>query len=117
MVRKVKITDADTGEALRETYAPAIPMFFGFLTASDLLKVISAMVAFIIFFVNGQNDKKLMQDNLTAMQISVTRLTDFRDNSDAFNTLVYGTKIKDGQPVDPSFKVTNITITTNKKEN
>lgn len=107
MVRKVKVTDANTGETLREDYVPTQPLLFGFMSPSDILKVGSATLAVVVFFVNGQNDKKLMQDNLAAMQVSVSRLTDFRDNSDRWNTTVYNTGFRNGEPIDPSFKVRN----------
>ncbi len=107
MVRKVKIIDATTGEQLREEYSPVQKLLFGFLSPTDFLKLGGAIVAVIVFFINGQNDKRLMQSNLTAMQITVSRLTDFRDNSDNFNTLAYNTKFKNGEPVDQSFKVNN----------
>ncbi len=107
MPRKVKICDAETGEELRETYTRMEPLLFGVLSPSDVLKVASALIAFIVFFVNGQNDKKLMQENLTAMQVSVSRLTDFKENSDGWNTQVYGTRFKNGEPVDANFTLKN----------
>ncbi len=107
MVRKVKIIDAESGEQLRETYTPATPMLFGFLTPSDVLKFGSAAVMIVVFFVNGQNDKKIMQENLTAMQISVSRLTDFKENSDAWDSQVFGTRFRNGEPIDSNFKLPN----------
>lgn len=104
MVRKVKIIDATSGEELRETYAPATPMLFGFLSPSDVLKFGSAAVMIVVFFVNGQNDKKMMQENLTALQTTVSRLTDFKENSDAWNSQVYNTRFRDGEPVDLNYK-------------
>lgn len=107
MVRKVKITDAITGEELREDYVRNQPLIFGFLSPSDVLKFGSAVIMVIVFFVNGQNDKKMMQDNLSELKITTSRLVDFKENSDGFNSQVYNTRFRNGEPIDQNFKIPN----------
>lgn len=109
MTREVEIRDKKTGQVLRETYTQIVPTFFGSLnlSAADVIKLVGAILTIAVFFVNGQNDKKLMQENLSAMQVTVSRLADFKDNSDGWNTQVYGTRFRNGEPVDNNFKVKN----------
>lgn len=105
MTRKVKIIDAVTGEELRETYTSNVPTLFGALklTPADIIKFGSALIMIIIFFVNGQNDKKIMQENLLELKATTRRLVDFKENSDGWDSQVYGTRFRDGQPVDNTF--------------
>lgn len=107
--REVEIRDKETGQVLRETYVPDSIKLFGIfeLTPKDLLTYGGIIVAVITFFINGQNDKKLMQANLSEMKVTTSRLVDFRDNSDSWNAQVYGTRFRNGEPVDTNFKINN----------
>ncbi len=106
MVREVKIIDKKTGEVLREDYISATPTLLGF-SIPDMFKIGGAILAVVVFFVNGQNDKDFMQKTLAAQQVTLSRLTDFKENSDSWNTYAYGTRFLDGQPLDRAFKIDN----------
>ena len=99
MTRKVIITDADSGKQLRETYVHDEPKFFG-MGIRDVVWGILLTVAIITFFTNSDANQKTMQATLN-------RLVDFRDNSDSWNTYAFGTRFKDGQPLDRNFIVKN----------
>lgn len=99
MVRKVKVIDAETKEELRESYYKEEMKFFGF-SIPQIFQGIFMIVTMSVFLINSDANQK-------AIQLTVSRLTDFRDNSDNFNTLVYKTKFKNGEPADPSFKIPN----------
>lgn len=107
--REIEIRDKRTGQVLRETYTPDSIRLFGVLelTPKDLLSYVGLVITIIIFFVNGQNDKKIMQQNLAEMKVTTSRLVDFRDNSDAWDSQVYGTRFRNGEPVDSNFKMNN----------
>ncbi len=107
MTRKVKIIDEETGQVLRETFTNSPPLLAGFFSPADILKIATAGMAVIVFFVNGQNDKKIMQENLASLGVTVSRLTDFKENSDSFQTQVYGTRFRNGEPLDMNFKLPN----------
>lgn len=107
MTRKVKIIDAETGQQLRETYTSEPRLIFGWLTIQDAFKAASFLVAATIFFINGEIRIRGIQETQGAMTITLSRMVDFRDNADSFNTLVYKTKFKNGEPVDQNFKIPN----------
>lgn len=107
MTRKVKVLDATTNELLREDYVPNDKVIFGFLNVSDAFKIGSCLVAAVVFFVNGEIRQKAVEENQVAMRETLSRLVDFKENSDSWNTQVYGTRFKDGEPVDSNFRMNN----------
>lgn len=105
--RPVKITDAETGKLLRETYIPDEKLIFGLLSISDCFKIGSFIIAALIFFINGEIRQKAVEANQMAMQETLSRLVDFKENSDSWNSQVYGTRFRNGEPIDVNFKVLN----------
>lgn len=99
MTRKVKIMDAETGRVLRETYVEEPSKVLGMFTPADIAKGASFLVVAAIFLINLDNAQK-------SNQATLARLVDFRDNSDSFQTTVYGTRFRNGEPIDANFKVT-----------
>lgn len=104
MVREVDIFDRKTGEKLREDYVPVGFTIFG-CSIPDLIKIGGALLAIVVFFVNGQADKKNMQEAITTNAHNISRLIDFKDNTDSWNTYAYGTRFVDGQPLDKTYRV------------
>lgn len=94
---------------IEEIRSTSTKTFFGSLnlTPADIMKFGGAVLMIIVFFVNGQNDKKLMQESLAELKTTTSRLVDFKENSDGWNSQIYGTRFKDGQPMDVSFKAHN----------
>lgn len=109
MVREVEIRDKKTGQILRETYTQNTHTFFGPLniSASDIIKIAGLIIMIIIFFINGQNDKKIMQQSLDELKATTSRLIDFKENSDGWDSQVFGTRFRNGEPIDTNFKVHN----------
>lgn len=99
MVRKVEIKDAETGKILREAYVQEENKIFGF-SVSDFIKGGFLIVSISVFLINSDTNQK-------AMLKTVDRLVTFRDNVDSFQTTVYGTRFRDGEPVDSNFKIPN----------
>lgn len=109
MVREVEIRDKKTGQILRETYTQNTHTFFGSLnmTASDIIKISGVFITVIIFFINSQHDKKVMQQTLDELKITTSRLVDFKENSDGWDSQVFGTRFRNGEPIDTNFKIHN----------
>lgn len=99
MVRKVRVIDAVTNEELREAYYKEEFKFLGF-SIPQIFQGLFMIVTMAVFLINSDANQK-------ALQITVSRLTDFRDNSDATNTLIWSTKFKNGEPQDTNFKFPN----------
>lgn len=99
MTRKVKIIDAETGRELRETYTQEEIKIFGF-SFPDVVKGIGLAITVGIFLINSDAVQK-------KQQVTLDRLVDFRDNSDSFQTTVYGVRFKNGEPIDPNYKINN----------
>lgn len=108
--RQIKVIDAKTGQTLREDYIPAASndkVIFGLLTVSDAFKIGSFLVAAVIFFVNGEIRQKAVEENQKNMTETLSRLVDFKENSDAWNSQVFGTRFRNGEPIDNHFKTKN----------
>lgn len=99
MTRKIKIIDVESGKELRETYTDSDPKFFG-MGIRDVVWGIALSAVITTFFMNSDANQK-------TLLLTVNRLADFRDNSDSFQTQVYGTRFRNGEPIDSNFRLPN----------
>lgn len=102
--RKVKVIDTATGQVLREgavrasETGPQKPLLFGWLEGADILKVGAIVVGAIVFIVNSDNRIKAVEAGQAMTGQAISKLVDFTENSDMWNSSHYGVPFQGGRP-------------------
>lgn len=107
MTRKVRITDADTGEELRETYSREERKVLGLFTVADIIKIGSVWVAIIGLIIGFDYRLKNLEADKLLVAVSLVKLAEFVKASDTFNSSFFRTQFENGKPVNPSFRSNN----------
>lgn len=74
------------------------PLLFGWLEGADILKVGMMVVGAIVFIINSDNRIKAVELSQITTTQAISKLVDFTENSDLWNSSHYGVPFQGGRP-------------------